>query len=428
MAKDNKSPIVTKKHLARVERERRQTRTIVIVSAIVIGLAVILIGWGTIQNYVIKPRQPVVTVDGTEVSTGRFQALAHYNAAQLVQQYSQYYQFMQYFGSDQSTQSTFIQTLSQISYELEPEYLGQNTIDSLIEYELVRKEAASRGITVTTDEINASMEEFLGYYPAGTPTSAPTEAAQPTSTLSALQLTLVPPTPTTAPTAIPTEQLTGTTPTAAPTTGPTATTEVVPTPTEYTVKLYNDNMKSYLNYAEVSEDDLRWIIESQLLQQKLIDVLTADVSKEADQVWVRQIIVADEATAKQVIDRLAAGEDFAALAAELSTDEATKATGGDLGWASAGTLDPALDAFLFSAEIGQVSDPIQLTAGWYIVQLLGHEVRPISSSEYQSLVSSTYNDWLTKVKDAAKITTIKDWLELTPTSPSIPANMSLTQN
>ena len=431
MAKDNRSPIVTKKHLARVERERLQTRTILIISSIVIALVVLLIGWGIVKTYILEPRQPVVTVDDVKVSTDQFQALAKFSRGQLVDQYAQYYQFMQMFGSDSTSQSSFVQTLSQISFQLEPEYLGQNTVDSLIEDILVRKEAANRGITVSEEEIDKALEQFLGYYPEGTPTSEPTEEIKPTSTLSTLQMTLVPATPTPVITETevvePTEALPANTPTTAPDNSPTATTEVLPTPTEYTEKLYNQNTGSYLDYTQISTDDLRWIFESQLYRQKIIEVVTADVAKEADQVWARQIIVADQATAQQVVDRLAAGEDFAALAAELSTDEATKTAGGDLGWFGIGSMDQQVEKIVFNLQIGQISEPIETINGWYIVQVLGHEVRPIPDADYQQLLQLTYNDWLIAARTAAQVDINDIWLERVPTEPSIPLSLQLSQ-
>lgn len=431
MAKENKSPIVTKKHLARVERERLQTRNILIVSAIVIVLVLVLIVWGIVQTYIVEPRQTVVTIDGTEVSMRQFQSLAKFNRGQLVDQYAQYYQFMQMFGGDTTSQSSFVQTLSQISFQLQPEYLGQSTIDSLIEDVLVQKEAANRGITVSENEIDKALEEFLGYYPGGTPTSAPTDEIKPTSTLSALQMTLVPathtPTSTEIPTGEPTENPNTATPTAATESIPTSTTAALPTPTEYTAKSYNQNMDNYLSYTNINIADLRWIFESQLLRQKLIEEITADVAKEADQIWARQIIVADEETANQVMERLDDGEEFATLAAELSTDEATKSVGGDLGWIGIGMLDQLVEKIAFNLQISQISEPIETTSGWYIIQVLGHEVRPIPNTDYQQLLQLTYQDWLTTARAAAQVNINDIWLDRVPTEPSIPLSMQLSQ-
>lgn len=431
MAKDNRGPLITKKHLARVERERLQTRIILTISGILIAIVVILIGWGVVKTYIIEPRQTIVAVDGTQVTSHQFKVLASFNRGQLVEQYYQYYQFMQYLGGDATTESSFIQTLAQINYQLEPEYLGEFTIDSLIEDILVRKEAASRGITVSEAEIDKALEEYLGYYPEGTPTPSPTEEIKPTSTLSPIQMTLVPATPTpviTETASIPaTETPIIGTPATAPDTNPTATTEIMPTATEYTEKLYNQNADSYLEYTNISKNDLRWIFESQLFRQKLIEEITADVPVESDQIWVRQIVVADEESAKQVIDRFNAGEDFSALASELSIDEASKSNGGDIGWIGLGTLDTQVEKIAFNLSIGQISEPVQTTSGWYIVQVLGHEVRPVPDTDYQQLLDSTYQNWLTNARAAAQVDINEIWLERVPTEPSIPPNLQLTQ-
>lgn len=447
MARDSKSPIVTKKHLARVERERRQTRSIMFVSAIVIGLVLLLVGWGIVKTYIIEPRQAVANVDNVEITSREFQAYARFSRGQLIDQYAQYYQFMQWF-EDEESQTSILQTLSQISYQLEPSYLGQSTIDSLVEDVLIRQEATNRGITVSEAEVDQALEEFFGYYPNGTPTTEPQATIEPTSTLSALQQTLVAPTPTATQTKTQEaqtteaagEQTTQETPSAEteatvlPTattsieaeTGPTATTEVLPTPTVYSEKLYNQNMNSYLDFVGIRYSDLRWIFEAALFRQKLYDTLSESVAKESDQVWLRQILVADEETANQVIERLEVGEGFPAIATEVSIDQTTAQTGGDLGWMSKGSLDEAVENIAFELSIGEVSDPIETSTGWVVIQLLGHEVRAIPSSDYDSLVELNYNDWLTNARSAAQIEINDVYLDRVPTEPSIPLSMQLS--
>ena len=445
MAKENKGPVVTKKHLARVERERRQQRLIMLISAVCIALVVILVGWGVVKSYLIEPRQAVVVVDGTEVTSRQFQAQARFTRGQLIDQYAQYYQFMQWFQDDETSQNSLMQTLSQISYQLEPEILGPAVIDNIVENILVRKEAEKRGITVSEDEVEKAMEAYMGYYPGGTPTAEPTEEIKPTSTLSALQQTLTAPTPTLVPTETPeiqttAEVLTATattlpepsptasveiTPTTAVETGPTATTEVVPTATEYSAKLYNQNKGDYLDYIGINKAELFWIFESQLLRQKLYTEITKDVATETDQVWARQILVADEESAKQVLERLNNGEDFTALVSEVSTDEQTNTKGGDLGWFGSGTFEEEAEKIVFNLEIGAISDPIQTTSGWIIIQVLGHEVRPIPSSDYQQLLDLTYQDWLTNARSAAQVEINDIYVERTPSEPSIPLGLQL---
>ena len=83
----------------------------------------------------------------------------------------------------------------------------------------------------------------------------------------------------------------------------------------------------------------------------------------------------DEAQARAEAERIAAlaraeGADFAALAREHSDDVGSRATGGDLGWITRGTMGDAFDAALFALEgQGTVSDPVRTDFGWHVVQL-----------------------------------------------------------
>ena len=183
----SKEKIVTRKHLARQERERIQTRNIMIVSIAVIVLVVGLIGYGVLNEKVLIPNRPLITVNGEKVSLDEFQLQARYTRSNIVSQYVQMYQFAEMFSSDVTYQDYFNQQLVQLAYQLEPSLVGQAVVDGLIEDRLIRAEAEKRGITVTAAEVDLALGEAFGYFPNGTPTSAPTFAAQPTSTRSSTQ-------------------------------------------------------------------------------------------------------------------------------------------------------------------------------------------------------------------------------------------------
>ena len=57
--------------------------------------------------------------------------------------------------------------------------------------------------------------------------------------------------------------------------------------------------------------------------------------------------------------RIEAGEDFAALARQLSEDEATRDSGGELGFFSRGRYNPALEEAAFGASVGVLLGPIE---------------------------------------------------------------------
>lgn len=427
MARKNKKPVVTKKHLARLERERRQTRAIILTSALVVVAVVMLIGYGILQQNVLTPRKTLVKIGSDRIILKDFQERVRYQRAQLINQYQQVLQFAQYFGS--SAGSYFDTQLQNIQTQLDtPNAIGQQVLDQMINEILVRNEADKLGITVSDQEIEQRVESEFGYYPNGTPTVQPTLPEVPTPTLNPTQKALFPPTPT--PTASPTPTQTATasptfTPTAtlAGTPTPTLTPEPTLTPTPYTQAAFDQNYQDFINSYKtqigVPESIIRSVIENQIYQEKVMDVVLADLKPEEEQVWARHILVADQATAQKVEDLLKAGGDFATLAKEYSTDS-TATSGGDLGWFGKGVMDPAFEQVAFSLAVGQISDPVQTQFGWHIIQVLGHEVRPLDQSQFDQLRQQKFNDWLTQQRDAEQVNINNDWTNYVPAEPTLP--------
>ena len=88
----------------------------------------------------------------------------------------------------------------------------------------------------------------------------------------------------------------------------------------------------------------------------------------------RHILVASEEEAIAVKARLSDGEDFAAVAQEVSTDTSSGAQGGELGWFGPGMMVPEFEQAVTGLEVGQVSDPVESQFGWHLVEL--EETRP----------------------------------------------------
>jgi hypothetical protein len=435
MPKGQKSQLVTKKHLARQQRERLQRRYILIATIAVVVIIIGLISYGIIQQYVIQPQQPVAKVGDQVVTTRQFQTYARYERVQWIQQYQYYQQLESIFGSDQSSLSYIQQLLSQIDYELQPTVLGQNSVDYLVANIIIQNEAQKRGITVSEAELNDQFESYLGYFPNGTPTTAPTSLPVPTSTLNPTQIALVPPTSTPLPTATATSTPTATitvtqetpTATASPTTvitptTPTATSTPLPTSTPYTTQEYGTNLNDYFttlsSFASLSEADLRWIFTAQLLRQKVFDAITTDVSRQQDQVWARHIVVTDQTQAQTIYDQLTTNpEDFVSIATEVYSGTSNTI---DLGWFGKDSLDPAAQDIVWAMKIGEISQPIQTSNGWEIYQVLGHEVRTLSDADYQALKQTDFQNWIDDQKTADNAQIFDIWQSLVPTSPTVP--------
>lgn len=80
-----------------------------------------------------------------------------------------------------------------------------------------------------------------------------------------------------------------------------------------------------------------------------------------------------KAKIEEIQQRLAKGEDFAALAKEFSQDPGSATKGGDLGYAGKGVYDPAFEESLYALNKDQVSAPVRSEFGWHLIKLLGVE-------------------------------------------------------
>ena len=96
---------------------------------------------------------------------------------------------------------------------------------------------------------------------------------------------------------------------------------------------------------------------------------------------VSHILVDKEEDAKQIIDQLGKGGDFAKLAKERSKDPGSKDNGGDLDWGpSARYVKPFADA-VTSQQKGKVSAaPVKTDFGYHVIRV--DDVRPLKVPEF----------------------------------------------
>jgi len=83
--------------------------------------------------------------------------------------------------------------------------------------------------------------------------------------------------------------------------------------------------------------------------------------------------------AKDLRERVVAGEDFAAVAREHSDDVMTAPLGGDLGYMELDDLEEAFKEALLNLEPGEISDVVETSYGYHIIQVLDKR-EPVSRS------------------------------------------------
>lgn len=417
MANEKPVKIVTKKHLARLERERRQTRIITAIAVLIITAVIGLITYGILNETVLLARRPILTVNGESVKVREFKIRVKAQRQQMVDTYMQYYQLYQMFGMDPSQDTNLTQIQTQLDT---PSQVGSDVLNTMLDNLLVRQYAKANGIVVTAEDIDKAIRETFKYYPDGTPTPAFTSTPLVYSTLSPAQLALMTPTFTPNPgptsTKLPTQTID---PAATATTVP----SITPTATPYTAEGFQTSYQEALDYygkLGVNDADYRrFYFEDSLYRNLVMDAVLTDVSHEAEQVWARHILVADEATAQGIYAQLIAGGDFVALAAANSTDTSNASSGGDLGWFGRGKMVAEFETAAFALKIGEISQPVQTTLGWHIIQVLGHENRPMSDTEYQTARDAAFSTWLQAQRDASEIVVADGWVDYTPDTPTL---------
>jgi parvulin-like peptidyl-prolyl isomerase len=177
--------------------------------------------------------------------------------------------------------------------------------------------------------------------------------------------------------------------------------------------------EEFLSTNQVTEELLLRVAHQRLLETQVREALSGEVAEptqeEIDGVIAEaeanycasHILVATEDEAIAVKDRLDAGENFAALATELSTDTGSGAAGGDLGCApSANYVTEFADA-LTAAEVGVPTDPVESEFGFHIILVREDEIpeeADVIEQIKDSAVATATNEWFFEQIEAAEVT------------------------
>jgi parvulin-like peptidyl-prolyl isomerase len=162
-----------------------------------------------------------------------------------------------------------------------------------------------------------------------------------------------------------------------------------------------------LKSLDVSEKELRTHLETYALRQKVKSYVAGNVASTQPEVKMGQIVTTDKAKADEALGKLQSGDDFASTVTLYSTDAASKAKGGDLGWVAKGVQSTALDTFAFAEpppKIFSIS-PVLVDGGSFkIFRVLDRATgRPLDEGEINQIKETRFAAWLKELEGSAAI-------------------------
>lgn len=151
---------------------------------------------------------------------------------------------------------------------------------------------------------------------------------------------------------------------------------------ELKVNLYAKKMA--MEQIEISDKDLETYFEE---NKEKFDI--------PEQVEARHILVETREEAEDILSKLQAGGDFAALAKEHSLDNNNKDTGGNLGLFPKGIMESAFEEAAFTLPKGGVSQPVETRHGFHVIEVLNHQpAREVTFEEVKEEVEQQKMDQL----------------------------------
>lgn len=429
-------------YLSRAERDQRNQRWAVRIISGLIALSVIILLFALFWEQIWQPRQTILTVNGTEVSTGDYQDYVRFRRWQTAEQIRNFYNItggnLEMFGEEYSQQIS-----SMITSLRTPTVLGLEALDELEESLLIEQKAKELGLEVDDAAIDAKVEEYMAQRVGLNAPSAPT--ATPTLEPTITPTPLVSPTPTNTPlptntpTTVPTEEGA---PTATPTQETTPTATFTPTATlandevQATIDAHQDEyFDTAKDDADVSRDTVRKVFYYEALREAVAEYMGQDVARDELQVELSHILISfdpesqgipptDEQKAaaleraNEVMAALQSGEPFADLAKAVSDDPGSASSGGYYTWTNPDNWVDAFRDAALNSTVGEIVGPIETEYGYHIMQVHGREIRPLSDSELQSKRDQIFSDWLTEQKASAEVSRRDDWRDRVPNDPS----------
>ncbi len=191
---------------------------------------------------------------------------------------------------------------------------------------------------------------------------------------------------------------------------------------------------------QVTEELLQMIAHQSLIQTAIREQMESEVGpptqEEIDGVITEaealgetttcasHILVATEAEAQDVVERLEAGEEFADVALEVSID-GSSAAGGDLGCAPPEQYVPEFAEAMEAAEVGVPTAPVESEFGFHVILVREDDVPTVEEATttlQAEALELAAQEWFVSTAEAAEVTVNEKYgtWETSPTPGVVP--------
>jgi parvulin-like peptidyl-prolyl isomerase len=325
--------------LTQREREGLKER-FALFAGIVLAVVVIgLVGWGLINDYVVKPAQqaadnnrPVAVIGNDVVRVGYFK---RYEAFQNSQYNTQIQQLQQEQSILQSQKGSQVQAqLAQISQQISTlqqalANLPQTTIDQIIDQQVVLQKAGSVGVVATPKDVQTVMTQLQ---------------------------------------------------------------HSIGGPLHY---------QQFVHQSGLSAQEIQTLQVADWLRNKLGTVLANRVQPYQIEVRASHILLPanKHAEALSLLRQIQHGASFAALAKKYSIDSGSKLKGGDLGFFPKSKMVAPFGNEAFKLGVGQVG-VVKSQFGWHIIEVTGRKKLALSATDLATQKSGALQTWITQQRAA----------------------------
>ena len=277
-------------------RERERNLRLMSIIGGIVGVALILVLYGVVNELIIKPNSVLAQVEDRTIVTRNFWQQARLRQSELENQRLRLQIFAQQFGDS----SLFASQIASINATLaSPLTLGTQVLNDMIEGAVLQIKAPEVGVAVTDEEVEETLRDEVargqGALTVPQATATADAAIEATATAESFTPTPLPsPSPTpeddadSAPTATAAGETTETQEEEAPTPEP---------PAVLTADLYEEGLgtleENLRDNAGMNLTSYREVIRARLLRTKMSETISQDlVSTTEEQVRVRHILIA----------------------------------------------------------------------------------------------------------------------------------------